>query len=118
MNKVFIDKIKFEIISFHNIKKRIEITTQIEINKGFKKVLMKNYNFNEYRFKESEQLVKDFRLKRFFINENDRDNQVYEINRIQFKLLKIKEKSIKHNNKLIKLKSPIILSIRMAKTRI
>ena len=117
MKKKFINKIKYELISFHNLKKRTEITTQIEIDKKFKKDLEKNYNLNESRFKESEDFIKNFELKRYFKNENTTDHHTYEINRIEFKFLKVKEKSIK-NKKVIKMKSPIFLSIRMIKTRV
>lgn len=64
MNKI-IEKIKYEICSFHNMK-RIQITTKIEIDKNFQNYVIKHFDLNASRYKQSDELVVAFNLKRFF----------------------------------------------------
>ena len=115
MNKI-VNKIKYEIVSFLNTKKRTEISTRIEIDKDFKELLIKKFKINEFRFKQSNELIDSLKLKNFLNHIVDNDTTL-EINRVEFKLIKQKNKTIQKRIRSLTIKSPLYLSIRMIKTR-
>ncbi len=101
MNSI-IEKIKFEICSFQNMK-RVQTTRKIEIDKTFQSYVIKHFQLNASRYKQSDDLVLAFNLKRFFKHYSN--DFTFEINRLEFKLIKQKQTSIRKRVRTLSIKS-------------
>jgi hypothetical protein len=107
-------KLAFELADFLNKRNLIQVSPKIEIDSEMLRFLVEN-GFQYHRYIQSDEIIRRLRLGQFLTHQQ---NQIgVRITRIEFKLNKIKVKSIKKRIRSIQVKSPIYLSIRMVKCR-
>lgn len=111
--KSIIANIAFEVCAFLKTKRLTSKVVKIQIDVKFEKYLINCFRINSSRFKQVHTLITRHKLKRFF---SHKTNSGYvKLTEFVVKLNKIKVLKLQKRKNELTVKSPITLSIRLAK---
>jgi hypothetical protein len=112
--KTIIDKIAYEIGVFLNSRRVSASTVKIEINREFKTYLNLEHEINTSRYTiVNRRAIRIFRIRKY-LTHNSNEGRI-NLTQLQFKFVPERVSNIRKRIRLISIRSPIYLSIRMRK---
>ena len=115
-HQIYVNKISSAIAVFLNSRAQTQKTTSIEIDDCFKNYLIRSYGLNEGRYKRDPAFERTHRLRQYM--RAHREFHVIHLTSLELKLCKQTITSIQKRTRVLRIKSPLKLSIRMTKFRV
>lgn len=111
--KTYVENIAYEVCKFLKTKKSTSKLVKIQIDEFFQDYLISKHHANYSRYKEVYSFIKAHRLKRFFSHNSN--TSTIKLTEFLIKLNKRKFVVIKKRKNEFKLKSQIMISIKLRK---